>query len=209
MNQQRLELFDQWASQYDPANDLASFPFDGYNKVLDGIVQLAGLPETATVLDLGTGTANLAAKFVARGCEVWGLDFSNEMLREAKKSLPEAHFLQTDLLSDLPVELPESFDCIVSGYVFHEFSVQDKLLILTRVAKRLNPGGSILIGDIAFENSEKLEFAKQLHGSLWDDDEFYWTADEMVTVLEQAQFQIEYVQVSGCAGIFILTPSST
>ncbi len=75
------DAFDAWADSYD--QDVVSqdvFPFAGYQRVLDTVVMLAGAQPGMSVLDLGTGTANLALRFAALGCDLWCTDFSAPML---------------------------------------------------------------------------------------------------------------------------------
>jgi ubiquinone/menaquinone biosynthesis C-methylase UbiE len=40
------------------------FPFDGYERVLDVVVHAAGASAGMRVLDVGTGTGNLAERFL-------------------------------------------------------------------------------------------------------------------------------------------------
>ena len=59
---ERTVLFDKWAADYDKSvRTDREFPFAGYESVLDEIVISAGIFPGITVLDLGTGTGNLAA----------------------------------------------------------------------------------------------------------------------------------------------------
>ena len=72
------EEFDDWAENYDQSvANTQSFPFTGYEEVLDKVVELATPQPGMQVLDLGTGTGNLALRFDAIGCEIWGTDFSS------------------------------------------------------------------------------------------------------------------------------------
>jgi len=202
---ERLELFDLWASNYDPADDAAEFPFAGYDAVLDGMVALAKPVEKTRVLELGIGTGNLAARFSATGCEVWGLDFSKEMLARAREKLPAAHLFHADLLTNLPTELPKDFAVIASAYVLHEFPLAAKVAILKRAADHLTEGGVVVIGDIAFETVAARDRARQRYRDVWDDAEHYWTADEAVTAFDEIGFAVRYAQLSACAGIFSVT----
>jgi hypothetical protein len=52
-HEHRAQLFDDWAEHYDRSiQDDGSFPFDGYEKVLDEIVRAAGAQSGMKVLDL-------------------------------------------------------------------------------------------------------------------------------------------------------------
>jgi len=118
----RVNLFDAWAERYDRSIARDSFPLTGYDEVLDAIVRLAEIEPDHLVLDVGIGTANLAKRITVSGCELWGVDFSEEMLRRARAKLPSTHLVKADLLNGWPEGLPDQFDRIVSAYVFHEFA---------------------------------------------------------------------------------------
>ena len=83
MNEQnRIQLFNDWAADYDlsVASTDHPFPLDGYERVLDEIVRQAVVQSSMLVLDLGGGTGNLAERFVALGCTVWGIDSTKVIL---------------------------------------------------------------------------------------------------------------------------------
>jgi cyclopropane fatty-acyl-phospholipid synthase-like methyltransferase len=159
------------------------------------------------VLDLGVGTGNLAQRFLALGCKVWGVDFSPAMLDKARAKLPTIQLVQADLLvpEDWPAELSRRFDLIVSTYVFHEFSLADKVQLLQRLAgDHLVEEGRIVIGDISFASVQARTDAGAEH---WDEDEHYWAADETISACARCPFQIAYTQVSHCAGVYVFEPS--
>jgi len=198
------EEFDDWAESYDASVSIDQFPFYGYRDVMTNVVALAEARPGMSVLDLGTGTGNLANGFSRLGCELWCTDFSAPMLAQARHKLPEAHFLQHDLRMDLPAEWQRPFDRIVSAFVFHHFELDEKIRILRRLLARLAPGGRMVIGDIAFRNQAALDKVKAEAGEEWE-DEFYWLVDQSMTALEKAGVQASYRQVSVCAGIFVIS----
>lgn len=205
------EDFDAWAENYDQSiNAAQGFPFTGYAEVLDRVLELAS-PETGmSILDLGIGTANLALRFASRGCEIWGSDFSAAMLEKARLKLPEAQLFQADLHALLqphpaeswPAALNRRFDRIVSAYVFHHFELGAKVKIVEFLARAaLEPGGRLIIADIAFPNQAALEAVKRAAGEDWD-DEFYWLADETIPALARIGLNAAFHPVSNCAGVF-------
>lgn len=200
------QLFDSWAEHYDPAAASADddFPFAGYDLILDRVVSLADVRPGMRVLDLGIGTGNLAARFVREGCFVWGIDFSAQMLAQARALLPQVHLVQADLAEEWPLDAQEPFDRVVSAYVFHHFNLETKCGLLQRMARRyLVAGGSILIADIAFPTvPARAEAARRL-ADCWDEDEHYWAADETVEAGEQAGLVVTYEQLSVCGGVFV------
>ena len=93
MNGRRTpDMFDRWAPTYDDMLKFSkdSFPFAGYDDILDRIVELATPTDGMRILDLGIGTGELAKRFVDYNCEIWGLDFSEQMLELAAKKIPSA-----------------------------------------------------------------------------------------------------------------------
>lgn len=200
-----VEDFDSWAEDYDQSvANTENFPFTGYKQVLDKVVYLADPQPGMQVLDLGIGTGNLAMRFNALGCEIWGTDFSAIMLEKARLKLPEAHLFQADLRGAWPMTLNRRFDRIVSAYVFHHFELRKKVEIIENlVRERLNSGGNLIIADIAFQNWDALKGIKLAVGNEWE-DEYYWLATESIPAIKEVGLKVEYIQVSSCAGIFTI-----
>ena len=159
------------------------------------------------IRDLGTGPGNLAAQFLAQGCQVWGVDFSHEMLAEARAKLPAAAFVHTDLLGDWSSLIQRRFDRVTSGYVFHEFDLDTKISLLQRIASQhLTTGGRIVIGDIAFPSVDIRSGAQARWEDRWDDQEHYWASDETLTACQTAELNLTFTQVSICGGVFLISP---
>lgn len=195
--------FEQWADSYD--NDLVkydAFPFAGYDRVLEAVVQLAAARAGMTVLDAGIGTGNLALQFAQLGCRVWGSDYSPAMLTRARRKLPEAELILHDLRAPWPPELDRRFERIVSAYTFHHFELDRKVALASELVRaRLETNGRLVIADLSFPSGPSMrEFATSI-GDLWE-DEHYWLADEAQEALKQAGLNVEYEQVSPCAGVY-------
>ncbi len=157
------------------------------------------------ILDLGIGTGNLAARLIRTGCQVSGIDFSAKMLAKARAKVPQAKLVQANLLADWPTELRQPFDRVVSAYVLHEFDLETKLGLLQRIASQhLSVGGRIVIADVAFP-TVAARTAAQHSADVWDEEEYYWAADEAFAAIEQIGLQVAYEQVSSCGGVFVVT----
>jgi putative AdoMet-dependent methyltransferase len=203
-----VEDFDGWADHYDQSVlNTQNFPFTGYKLVLDKVVELTDAQPGMSILDLGTGTGNLAVRFDTMGCKVWGTDFSPAMLEKARLKLPNAHLFQMDLRGIWSPEMNRQFDYIVSAYVFHHFEFALKFQLIKKlIHKHLLPGGLLLLADIAFESQAALEVVKHAAGDEWE-EEFYWLADETVPALTKANLRAVFYKISSCGGIFeIATP---
>lgn len=198
--------FDRWAADYDAEVGRGQgFPFEGYDSVLQRVFERARVEPRLTVLELGCGTGNLTARFVQAGCRVWGSDFSAEMLKMARRKIAGARFFQHELGKPLPADVPQRYARIVSTYVFHHFDPAGKIALLNALRAHLEPGGWIVIGDIAFINGEARRQTKQTAGEAWDEEE-YWLVEDDLPALRAAGFQAEFEPVSFCAGVFLIKP---
>lgn len=195
------EHFDPWAEHYD--NEVAAeagFPFVGYSAVLEAIIEQAKPQPGWKVLDLGCGTGNLSAAFLRHGCQVWGTDFSSQMITKARQKHPEIQFEVIDLREQLPADFPQ-FDLIISAYVFHHFPIEEKIEQLIRYQKQyLAKNGKMIIGDIMFPSQAAMKAVEQQHIDSWD-DEFYWILDKDLPLMEADGLKVRAKQISVCAAI--------
>ena len=197
--------FDLWADGYDKSVGISdeenAYPFAGYKQVLGSIFRVIMQKQSATVLDIGFGTGTLTAKLYERGCSVYGQDFSSRMIDLAIIKMPAAHLYQGDFTKGLVAPLRDRrYDFIIATYSLHHLNDEQKVAFLHILQDRLNDDGQILIGDVAFETREELNQCRQLAGNEWDDDEFYFVADEL-----RSEFpRLSFVPLSYCAGVLSL-----
>ena len=197
--------FDLWANGYDAAagvsDEAKTYPFAGYKDVLDIIYKTIIQRPNAKVLDIGFGTGALTTKLYEKGCVIYGQDFSSRMIEFASDKMPDANLYQGDFTEGLVEPLmKQSYDFIVATYSMHHLTDEQKVAFLHVLLGRLNEGGQILIGDVAFETREELDRCRQDAGDEWDDDEIYFVAEELRKEFPQLIFE----KVSHCAGVLRL-----
>jgi putative AdoMet-dependent methyltransferase len=196
--------FDEWADSYDQDVASGGFPFTGYQETLNTVVQLADARPGMTVLDIGSGTGNLADQFLKLGFRVTAMDYSSKMLENSRNRLPGAALIQADLRHPFPTGLSnQKFDRIVSAYVFHHFDLEEKVTLLERCYQLLTPGGWLVIADVSFADRQEKEAVRQEAGDAYD-EEFYWIVSEAIPALTKAGFIVKYQKVSPCAGVYLI-----
>mgnify|MGYP004475835097 FL=1 len=198
--------FDLWADEYDKSVGLSeeenTYPFAGYKKILGTIYKTIMEKPDPTVLDIGFGTGTLTRKLYENGCTVYGQDFSSKMIELALEKMPEAHLYKGDFTLGLVEPLKhEHYDFIVATYSIHHLTDVQKVNFLKELLDRLNDGGKILIGDVAFETRSELEKCKEESGDGWDNNEIYCVSDEL-----RAEFtNLRFEKISFCSGILIIS----
>ena len=197
--------FDLWAEDYDKfvgiSEEKNTYPFAGYRAVLGNIYQSIMRKPKAVVLDLGFGSGRLTARLYEKGCTVYGQDFSERMIELAAQKMPEARLYQGDFAEGLAEPLlRERYDFIIATYSLHHLGDEQKLLLLQALRKLLNPGGQLLIGDVMFEDREKLEQCRRKVGDAWDEEEIYFVVDELKQMFPEFRFE----KISFCAGVLEL-----
>ena len=201
--------FDLWADGYDKSvgisDENGTYPFTGYrdilNRIYNGVLNSPG----KTVLDIGFGTGTLTAKLYEQGCMIYGQDFSQRMIELAQEKMPMAKLYQGDFSTGLADALKiQRYDAIIATYSLHHLLDAQKAVFLKELLKRLNDGGVIYIGDVAFQTRKDLELCRKQAGDAWDEDEIYFVYDELKFIFPQLSFE----PYSECAGVLTLKKQS-
>lgn len=135
-------MFTRIAKRYDLMNRLMT----GFQDVRwrKQVIQLARLTDDASLLDLGTGTGDLAREAVLQfpQAKVTAADFTLEMMRVGQKTSP-LNFSTADALH-LPFN-DSAFDAVVSGFLMR--NVIDLQKALDEQYRVLKNNGRIVILD--------------------------------------------------------------
>ena len=122
------------------------------------------------VYDLGCGPGQTTAFLHERGVNVRGLDFSAELLREARQRHPAIEFVAADMLS-LPLA-DSSLAGVIAFYSIVHFSHAKLHRALDEMRRVLEPGGRVLlafhIGDGSVHVEEFLGHAVSLDFVFFD-----------------------------------------
>jgi SAM-dependent methyltransferase len=126
-----------------PSGSLDQWPED-YERGRPGwppqVADVAGLPSSATVLDLGAGTGKLTRRLVTRFERVIAVEPADAMRRLLVASCPEA-----EALSGGAEEIPladSSVDAVFAAQAFHTF---DEKRGVAEIARVLRPGGALVL----------------------------------------------------------------
>jgi putative AdoMet-dependent methyltransferase len=172
--------FDQWADSYDGWVTSDDPVYARYDEVLDLVVRLAKAARGALVLDVGTGTGNLALRLAAVGAQVVGLDPSSRMLALAHEKLGECTKIELRQVDQPFLAIPypdDHFDAVVSSYAFHHVPRPRQHDGIREMVRVLEPGGVWVLGDLIFAN----EYAERatLDRCDWMEDEYYPRIEEL------------------------------
>jgi SAM-dependent methyltransferase len=97
-----------------------------------------------TILELGCGTGNDAARLAREGYAVTALDVSAEAIEQARAKFGQAvSFLVADMAAPLPFP-DESFDAVMSNVALHMFPDVVTRSVFAEVGRVVRPGGVFL-----------------------------------------------------------------
>ena len=135
-------MFDRIARVYDLMNRVMTAGMD--ERWRARAADLAAVGPGSRALDVATGTGDLAVALAARGAEVTGVDFSEEMLALARRKAPGLTFASGNALA---LELPDdSFDAATVGFGARNFD--DLGRGLAEMARVVRPGGRVVVLEI-------------------------------------------------------------
>lgn len=197
--------FNVWAESYDKSvrvsDESDTYPFAGYAAIFQEICHRVQSCAGKTVLDIGFGTATLTSKLYDQGYQIYGQDFSGEMIKQAQKKMPQARLYQGDFSHGLVPELKQlTYDAVIATYSLHHLTDTQKVRFLNDLLPLLKENGCVYIGDVAFATRDEWEACKAKAGDGWDETECYFVYDELKNFFPALQFE----PMSSCAGLFTL-----
>jgi demethylmenaquinone methyltransferase / 2-methoxy-6-polyprenyl-1,4-benzoquinol methylase len=159
-------VFDSVATKYDLMNDLMSF---GIHRLWKRYaVELAGLRPGHKVLDLASGTGDLAARFsglVGPEGLVTMTDINAAMLDQGRARMADrglignVKYVQVDAEA-IPFD-DNMFDCVTIGFGLR--NVTNKQQALNEMFRILKPGGRALVLEFSHPRGEPLKWAYDIY----------------------------------------------
>jgi ubiquinone/menaquinone biosynthesis C-methylase UbiE len=142
---------DVFLPLYDPC-----VSFLGFERARKELLAQANIKPGQRILDIGCGTGTLAVLLKRRyaDVEVAGLDPDPKALRRAKTKVRRAGVsvqLDQGFADELPYE-PQSFDHVLSSFMFHHLAGRDREKTLNEVSRVLKPGGSFHLLDFVSDH---------------------------------------------------------
>jgi len=187
--------FDSWAERYDEDVHNDQEYYARYDEILDMVVKVANASPQKKVLDIGTGTGNLAMRFLACGATVVGLDPSEKMLAVARKKIgndSRVEFRRVDA-PFLHIPYPDtSFDVVASTYAFHHIPHRAKAYAIREMLRVLKPGGVWALGDLMFKDKEAEK--KALNQYEWLEEEYFERIEELCTLFKKLGMKLSSQQ---------------
>jgi demethylmenaquinone methyltransferase/2-methoxy-6-polyprenyl-1,4-benzoquinol methylase len=136
-------VFDRVADRYDVMNDLMSLGLHRLWKAF--AVSVARVRAGERVLDVASGSGDLARAFAARGASVCMSDINGAMLARGRDRMADAGRLAPAVQCDAE-RLPfasAAFDCVSVGFGLRNMTHKDAAL--AEMARVLKPGGRLLV----------------------------------------------------------------
>jgi len=140
------EVFRSVAPSYDVMNDLMSL---GLHRVWKRFtLEMSGVREGSRVLDVASGSGDLAAAFAKRAGptgQVWMTDINAAMLCVGRDKMIDTGVFAALALCDaekLPFA-PETFDCVSVAFGLRNMTRKDAAL--AEMARVTRPGGRVLV----------------------------------------------------------------
>lgn len=152
------KLFNSISKDYNKLNDIMSF--GAHRLIKKNILKNANLLPAAKILDLCTGTGDIAGFLQKKypDADITGVDFSEKMLQIARQRYPSIEFLTADCMQ-LPFEDERFALCIIS---FGLRNIEDMNQALKEIYRVLKKGGTFINLDLGKPNWFLNIFARPL-----------------------------------------------
>lgn len=187
--------FNAWAERYDKIVSEGHEIYEKYDLILNFIVQITKPKLGKLVLDIGTGTGNLALRFLPFGARIIGLDPSRRMLEMAYKKAYNNPMIEFYYAPEpfLHIPYPDNFfDIVVSSYAFHHVPKKLKRKGIREMYRVLKRNGVWALGDLMFKDKRGEESALQKYD--WLEEEYFTHIFELQKIFKKLGIKLKTKQ---------------
>lgn len=194
VNGERLKKFYKlWLPMYRVINKKMRAD---YRAAMPAVLERIAISDGTTVLDVGTGTGGLAGVFLEYTSRVTGIDFSLDMLEEARKEYGDKIEFINMAAHEMERFADDSFDLVVAAYCLHDMSPEYRLKVLEQM--RRVAGERVVIFEIEKSNNPVVRLLEFMEGSFYK--EFVESFDGQ---LEAVFGKVEKIGYSKDMGVYI------
>ncbi|MBY0472996.1 class I SAM-dependent methyltransferase [Patescibacteria group bacterium] len=167
---------------------------------IEGTDHLASLlPQGASVLDIGCGAGHKSKYLSEKGFKVTGGDFSEEMVKIAKREVPGVNFQVLDLYNLAVLsEKNEKFDCVFAQAVLLHIPKSDVQQIISNMGSLLNQNGLLYVAvkEIWDGNTDEETLTENDYGYEYKRFFSYYTTEELEGYFKNAGLEVVYKNVN-------------
>lgn len=151
---------------------------------------LSLLPKGASILDIGCAGGYKAKYMTDKGFKVEGIDFSEEMIKEAKERFPDLHFEVFDIY-DLD-KYNKKFDAIFIQAVLLHIPKKRIMEVLEKIKSKLNDGGLLHVALKEVRDNKIEEEVKKENDYGYEYERFfsYYTLDELRKYFSNLELEV-------------------
>ncbi|MCI1931209.1 MAG: methyltransferase domain-containing protein [Clostridia bacterium] len=178
------EYFNSIAENYDNSHD-GKFVNCMYKELVERAITLKNKPHT--ILDLGCGNGNVIAMISQKtDADLYGIDLSEKMIKEAKKRLDKAK-LCVGNAEKLPYD-DNKFDVVICNASFHHYPKPE--IVLQEVKRVLKKDGTFILGDPTSPVNWYLKFLNWALKFSNSGDFHIYGKKEIIKMLEKTGFTV-------------------
>ncbi|MEU8226515.1 DUF480 domain-containing protein [Kribbella sp. NPDC048915] len=168
--------YDAVAATY--ADELDALPFERW--LLDRVVAHAnGRP----VVEVGSGPGHITAYLADAGVDATGIDFSPEMVAEARRRFPHLQFEVGDLRRLGRPPASSGWAAVLAWYSLIHLAASELPDVIAALTRPLDPGGWLVL---ALHAGDEVRHSDELLGHEVNLDYVLHNPDQLVTLLESA-----------------------
>ena len=190
---EQTELCSYYSTDYYGSSDkkfnsfIESWTIWSNNRLANQILNSTGitnipLDQSARIMDIGCGRANLLKAFNRKGCQCFGVERSDF---QDDPSLENITIYKQDFL-DIPIE-ENSFDIVVIWHVLEHLT--DPAATLKKVQQILKPGGSLVVAVPNFGSLQSKLFGKHWFHLDLPRHTYHFTRQSLLAVLDKSGFK--------------------